>query len=68
MNYERKYVPKELNSDSIGVYQSVDIGPYPTLCAMMCSNLFETKQGYGFQINRCSIIFFVRQSVEGPIV
>jgi len=57
VNYERKYVAKELKSDTIGVYQTVDIGPYPSLCAMMCSNLFETKQGYGFEINSCLIIF-----------
>jgi len=43
---QEKYLIKELKSETIGVYENVEIGPNPAVCASMCSNLYDTKQGY----------------------
>ncbi len=45
MTNSGKYVPKVLKSKTIGVYKNVEIGPSPTVCAMMCSNLYDMKKG-----------------------
>ncbi len=40
-----RYHAKELKSSTVGVYQSVEIGQNLAVCAMMCSNLYDTKRG-----------------------
>jgi hypothetical protein len=40
-----KYILKALKSETVGVYQRIEIGQNLALCAMMCSNLYNTKRG-----------------------
>ena len=40
------YIPKELKSESIGVFQSVEFCGNPAQCAIMCNHLFDSKQAY----------------------
>ncbi len=51
MTNSGKYVPKVLKSKTIGVYKNVEIGPSPTVCAMMCSNLYDMKKGWDLKLN-----------------
>jgi len=41
-----RYTPKELKSETIGVYQNVEVGQNHAMCAMMCGHLYESKRGY----------------------
>jgi len=46
LNNRGKYVTKELKSESVSVFQSVEAYGNPTLCAILCSQLYDSKRGY----------------------
>ncbi len=41
-----KYVPKELKSETLSVFQSVEFCGNPAVCAIMCNHLYDIKRGY----------------------